>query len=407
MRNIDPGQTVASSFQTPVLFSIAEDLRQMELQVDVDEADVGQVQPGQKAAFTVDAFPDRSFPASIRDIRYAAETIQGVVTYKALLEIDNTELLLRPGMTATAEIEVIDIAQTVLIPNAALRYSPPDTNAPKVSFLRRMLPGPPQFRPASTIGESGPNRTVWSAREWRSAIREGRDRSERRHAHPDAGRPAEAGPGSHHRPDRRRVTGCAAMNGNPIIEFKGVWKTFGTGVAAVNALAGVDLAIAEGEFVAIMGPSGSGKSTAMNIIGCLDTPTRGHHFFQGVEVGSLGRNERALVRRHLLGFVFQGFNLLPRTTALENVELPLIYRGMGTAERRELAADALRRVGLVGPRKPYGSRVVRRPAATRRHRAGDRDQPGGAPGGRADRQSRHPHKPRNHGVDDRSQSASA
>ncbi len=138
------------------------------------------------------------------------------------------------------------------------------------------------------------------------------------------------------------------MNANPIIEFKGVWKTFGAGVAAVNALAGVDLAIFESEFVAIMGPSGSGKSTAMNIIGCLDTPTWGHHFFQGVEVGSLGRNERALVRRHLLGFVFQGFNLLPRTTALENVELPLIYRGMGTAERRDMAADALRRVGLSG-----------------------------------------------------------
>ena len=162
VRNVDPGQTVASSFQTPVLFSIAEDLRQMELQVDVDEADVGQVQPGQKAAFTVDAFADRSFPASIRDIRYAAETIQGVVTYKALLEIDNKELLLRPGMTATAEIEVIDIAHAVLIPNAALRYSPPDVNAPRQSLLRRMLPGPPQFRPASTIGESGPNRTVWT-----------------------------------------------------------------------------------------------------------------------------------------------------------------------------------------------------------------------------------------------------
>jgi HlyD family secretion protein len=161
VRNVDPGQTVASSFQTPVLFSIAEDLRQMELQVDVDEADVGMVRQGQKASFTVDAFPDRSFPATIRDIRYAAETIQGVVTYKALLEIDNKDLLLRPGMTATAEIEVIDIAQTILIPNAALRYSPPAADAPKPSLLRRMLPGPPQFRPASTIGESGPNRTVW------------------------------------------------------------------------------------------------------------------------------------------------------------------------------------------------------------------------------------------------------
>jgi HlyD family secretion protein len=123
---------------------------------------VGQVRAGQKAAFTVDAFPDRKFPATIRDIRYASETIQGVVTYKAMLDIDNSDLLLRPGMTATAEIEVIDIADALLIPNAVLRYRPPQLDeAPKQSLLRRMLPGPPQFRPASSIGESGPNRTVW------------------------------------------------------------------------------------------------------------------------------------------------------------------------------------------------------------------------------------------------------
>jgi putative ABC transport system ATP-binding protein len=132
----------------------------------------------------------------------------------------------------------------------------------------------------------------------------------------------------------------------PLIEFRAVTKVFGSGAAAVHALAGVDLSIAEGEFVAIMGPSGSGKSTAMNIIGCLDTPTSGDYLYDGVEVGRLDRNSRALVRRHLLGFVFQGFNLLARTTALENVELPLIYRGLPSAERRRLAAEALERVGL-------------------------------------------------------------
>ena len=136
--------------------------------------------------------------------------------------------------------------------------------------------------------------------------------------------------------------------GKPIIEFRRVTKVFGTGPAAVHALAGVDFSIRQGEFVAIMGPSGSGKSTAMNIIGCLDTPTGGSYLFQGVEIGGLGRNQRALVRRHLLGFVFQGFNLLARTSALDNVELPLIYRGMSPRERRALAADALRRVGLSG-----------------------------------------------------------
>jgi ABC-type lipoprotein export system ATPase subunit len=134
----------------------------------------------------------------------------------------------------------------------------------------------------------------------------------------------------------------------PLIELRAVTKVFGSGAAAVHALAGVDLAIEEGEFVAIMGPSGSGKSTAMNIIGCLDTPTSGDYLLNGIEVGRLPQDQRALIRRHLLGFVFQGFNLLARTTALENVELPLIYRGLPVAERRQLAAKALDRVGLSG-----------------------------------------------------------
>jgi putative ABC transport system ATP-binding protein len=134
----------------------------------------------------------------------------------------------------------------------------------------------------------------------------------------------------------------------PLIELRAVTKDYGAGAAAVYALAGIDLVIGEGEFVAIMGPSGSGKSTAMNIIGCLDTPTTGDYLLDGISIGGLGRNQRALIRRHLLGFVFQGFNLLARTTALENVELPLIYRGLPAAERRELAVRALDHVGLAG-----------------------------------------------------------
>jgi putative ABC transport system ATP-binding protein len=116
----------------------------------------------------------------------------------------------------------------------------------------------------------------------------------------------------------------------------------------VRALAGVDLAISRGEFIAIMGPSGSGKSTAMNIIGCLDRPTGGSFRFAGVEVTGLSQDERALLRRNYLGFVFQGFNLLNRTTAIENVELPLIYRGTPKRERREKAVKALHLVGLKG-----------------------------------------------------------
>jgi putative ABC transport system ATP-binding protein len=134
----------------------------------------------------------------------------------------------------------------------------------------------------------------------------------------------------------------------PLIEFRAVTKVYGSGAAAVHALSGVDLSIQAGEFVAIMGPSGSGKSTAMNIIGCLDTPTSGGYLLKGIDVGRLARNQRALIRRHLIGFVFQGFNLLARTTAVENVELPLIYRGMPAEERRALAVHALGRVGLSG-----------------------------------------------------------
>ncbi len=133
-----------------------------------------------------------------------------------------------------------------------------------------------------------------------------------------------------------------------LIELRGVSKVYGQGHAAMNALGGIDLVIEQGEFVAMMGPSGSGKSTCMNILGCLDTPSSGEYFFEGVEVSSLSRDQRALLRRNYLGFVFQGFNLLSRTSALENVELPLIYRGMATALRHQRAREALAAVGLSG-----------------------------------------------------------
>ena len=134
----------------------------------------------------------------------------------------------------------------------------------------------------------------------------------------------------------------------PLIELAAVTRTYGKGEAEVRALDGVNLSIASGEFVAIMGPSGSGKSTAMNIIGCLDRPSSGTFRFKGTELQNLNNDQRALIRRNYLGFVFQGFNLLPRTTALENVELPLIYKGLTPAERLPLARAALAKVGLTG-----------------------------------------------------------
>lgn len=137
------------------------------------------------------------------------------------------------------------------------------------------------------------------------------------------------------------------MTDGPLIEVEGITKTFGTGLAAFEALKGVNLTIDRGEFVAVMGPSGSGKSTTMNILGCLDVPTSGRFRFRGVEVQSLSRDQRSLLRRRYFGFVFQGFNLLARTSALENVELPLIYRGQPKKVRREAAERSLDKVGLL------------------------------------------------------------
>jgi putative ABC transport system ATP-binding protein len=138
------------------------------------------------------------------------------------------------------------------------------------------------------------------------------------------------------------------MDAAPLIRLRGVQKVYGQGTAAVHALRGVDLDIDAGEFVAIMGPSGSGKSTVMNVIGCLDTPTAGEYLFRGVPVHSLSRDRLARLRRQHLGFVFQGFNLLPRTSAQENVELPLLYRGISAASRAAQARQALAAVGLAG-----------------------------------------------------------
>lgn len=151
-RSVEPGQTVAAQFQSPVLFTLAEDLTQMELQADVDEADVGKVKEGQEATFTVDAYPNQVFPAKITQVRFGSETVEGVVTYKTILSVDNAELRLRPGMTATARIVVDKREDVVLVPNVALRFSPPVEEETKEAgggmLLSKIMPHPP--RPGGT-----------------------------------------------------------------------------------------------------------------------------------------------------------------------------------------------------------------------------------------------------------------
>lgn len=133
-----------------------------------------------------------------------------------------------------------------------------------------------------------------------------------------------------------------------IVQLIDLTKVFGEEASRIEALRGISIEIRAGDFVSIMGPSGSGKSTCMNIVGCLDSPTGGQYLFSGIEVGALTNDQRALLRRHYMGFIFQGYNLLSRTSAVENVELPLIYRQVPARDRRELAMNALRDVGLIG-----------------------------------------------------------
>ena len=164
-RTVDPGQTVAASLQAPVLFTLAEDLAEMELQVDVDEADVGLVQEGQTAIFTVDAYPERTFQALITQVRYGSQTTDGVVTYKAVLKVDNPDLALRPGMTATADITVQKISDALLVPNAALRFSPPQPKEKGRSrgLFEVLIPRPPRSgaRPQSDVKGEGKRQRVW------------------------------------------------------------------------------------------------------------------------------------------------------------------------------------------------------------------------------------------------------
>jgi putative ABC transport system ATP-binding protein len=141
-------------------------------------------------------------------------------------------------------------------------------------------------------------------------------------------------------------TSVAGARGAPLVELRDVRRVFGRGESAVRALDGIDLDVREGDFLAVMGASGSGKSTCMNIVGCLDRPTSGEYRFQGIDVGALSSDQLALLRRHSIGFVFQGFNLLSRTSAVENVELPLVYQRVPAGERRRRALEALEQVGL-------------------------------------------------------------
>jgi HlyD family secretion protein len=164
-RNVEPGQTVAAAFQAPVLFTLAEDLTKMELHVDVDEADIGQVREGQEAVFSVDAYPNRTFEALIIQTRYGSQTVDGVVTYETVLKVDNSDLSLRPGMTATADITVKKVENAILVPSAALRFTPPvqkQQSESGGSLISKLLPGPPRrSRQHENVNTDKTQQRVW------------------------------------------------------------------------------------------------------------------------------------------------------------------------------------------------------------------------------------------------------
>jgi putative ABC transport system ATP-binding protein len=158
-------------------------------------------------------------------------------------------------------------------------------------------------------------------------------------------------------PAYSRVAVEAAIETSPAIEVRDLHKTYNLGEVQVHALRGVSLTVERGQFLAIMGVSGSGKSTFMNLIGCLDRPTRGAYYLDGKDVSRVSKRERSRIRNQKIGFVFQGFNLLPRTSALENAELPLLYAGVGRRERMERANEVLRAVGLAGRERHHPSQL--------------------------------------------------
>ena len=381
-RNVDPGQTVAASLQAPVLFTLAEDLRQMELQVDVDEADVGQVKVGQKATLYRRRLSGPQVPGDDQRCSLGSETIEGVVTYKAMLTSTTPTAAaarhdghrgdrhrsrsrtrcwcpMRPCASrrrratarATGELPEPAAAAPAVPRGRASQEDEPAAQADASGYLRDGVPT------AVTVDDRFDRRQQTEVTQRRSQAGEAVIVDQT---------PASAEDGVMH-DDRDHA---------PLIELRGVTKIYGEGDggrAGPRRRRPRDRSAASSS--RSWGRRGSGKSTTMNIIGCLDTPTTGGYLFQGVDVGALTRDQRALLRRHCLGFVFQGFNLLARTTALENVELPLIYRGMSPAQRRRARAQALDRSVLPDREHHTPSRAFRRPAAARRHRPRHRHRP--------------------------------
>ena len=364
-RNVDVGQTVAASFQTPTLFLIAKDLTQMQVDTNVSESDIGDLRDGQIADFGVDAFPDRVFEGTVGQVRQVPISIQNVTTYDVVVNVPNPEFLLKPGMTANVTIISARRDNVLRIPIQAIQFSP---------IVREG-----QLRKSFNCAREASLDRGWECNQ--ASIH--RDRTRRWPLCRGHERRAQAGRSGRNRGVAfRRYESRGIADGfiistaaralsitmSAVIQIEGLNKTYRMGEVEVQALRNVSLRVERGEFLAIMGASGSGKSTLMNIIGCLDRPTSGRYLLEGVDVASLKEEELAAIRSSRIGFIFQTFNLLARTTAIENVELPLFYSERNLrwrATRRRAARNARAQRS----REQQSESAFRRPTTTRCHSA--------------------------------------
>ena len=323
-------------------------LGRLEVTAGFSESDAAKIKIGKPATISLDALPDAKLAAHVIAIDTLSTVVSNVVTYNVTFLLDRTTAGVKPGMSASVDVITQERDNAINLPSSAVTGK--GSNA-TVTVLKDGQ----QTRTAVVAGLQGDSTT-----EIVSGLKAGADS---RASHVDAW----------HRDDRHRhdrKSGWRArrrrlrllrrrpsrlmtasqiatpLTRRPIIDARRVTKTYGAGAAAVHALRGISFVIERGDFVAIMGASGSGKSTLMNILGCLDLPTRGRYLLDGIDVREFDEYELAQVRNRKIGFVFQSFNLIPRTSALRNVELPLAYARVKPKERRRRAVEALHAVGL-------------------------------------------------------------